>query len=113
MVLYLLLAKVNVYGFSFNAIKLFQSNLSERFQWVNINSNFTEWCKIPLGVSQGSILGHLLFNVFINDIFYFMQEDNICNFADNKLLYSIEDNSEEVKTIFKEELCTFMRIAWS
>ena len=39
-----------------------------------------------------------------------MQEDDMCNFADNNLLYSIEDNSKEVKTIFKEELCSFMRI---
>ena len=67
----LLLAKQ---GFSFNTIKFIQSYLSERFQRVNINSDFSEWCKILLGVPQGSILGSLLFNIFINDIFYFMQD---------------------------------------
>ena len=61
----LLLAKLNAYGFSFNAIKFVQSYLSERFQRVNINNNFNEWCKILLGVPQGSILGSLLFNIFI------------------------------------------------
>ena len=46
----LLFAKLDAYGFSFNAIKLVQSYLSERFQRVNINNNFSEWCKILLGV---------------------------------------------------------------
>ena len=53
----LLLAKLNAYDFSFNAIKLVQSYLSEQFQRVNINNNFREWYKILLGGPQGSILG--------------------------------------------------------
>ena len=98
-----LLAKLNAYGFSFSAVKLVQSHLSERFQRVNINNNFSEWCKILLGVPQGSILGPLLFNIFINDIFYFIQDAYICNFADDHSLYSIEDNLKEVKTILKKK----------
>ena len=53
----LLLAKLDAFGFSFNAIKFVQSYLSERFQRVNINNIFSEWCKILLGVPQGSVLG--------------------------------------------------------
>ena len=71
----LLFAKVNVCGLSFNAIKFVQSHLLERFQRANVNNNFSEWCKILLGAPQGSILGillFLLFNISINDIFYFM-----------------------------------------
>ena len=95
----LLLAKLSAHGFSFNAIKFIQSYSSERFQRVNINSDFSEWCKILLGVPQGSILGSLLFNIFINDIFYFMQDALICNFTDDSSLYSIEDNFKEVKVM--------------
>ena len=82
----LLLGKLNVYGFSFNAIKLVQSYFLERFQRVNENKNFTEWCKMLFGMPQGSILGPLIFN--INDIFYFMQDTYIC-----KLLMIIHYNS--------------------
>ena len=68
----LLLAKLNAYGFSFNAIKFIQSYLLERFQRVNINSNFSEWYKILLRVPLGSILGPLLFNIF-----YFIKDSYI------------------------------------
>ena len=98
----LLLAKLNAYDFSFNAMKFFQSYLLERFQRVNININFSEWYKILLGVSQGSVLGPLLLNIFMNDIFYFIQGAYICNFADDNSLYSIEDNFQEVKTMLKK-----------
>ena len=49
-----------------------------------------------------SIIGSLLFNIFINDIFHFIQEPYTCNFADNNSLYSTGDNFKEVKTIVKK-----------
>ena len=98
----LLLAKLNAYDLSFNAIKIVQSYLSERFQRVNINNNFSEWCKILLRVTQESVLRPLLVNIFINDIFYFIQEAYVCNFDDDNSLYSMVDNFKEVKTILKK-----------
>ena len=100
----LLLAKLNAYGSFFNAIKFVQIFLSERFQMVNINNNFSECCKLLLGVPQGSVLGPLLFNIFINDIFYFIQDDYICNFADYNSYIQLRISFKEVKTNLNFEL---------
>ena len=59
----LLSAKLNAYGFSLPALKLVQSYLLNRKQRTKINSELTSWGKILFGVPQGSILGHLLFNL--------------------------------------------------
>ena len=91
----LLLAKLNLYDLSFNAIKFVLSNLSEQFDRVNIKNNFSEWCK---GEPQESTLGLLLFNTFMKNIFFFMQEAYIRNFADDNSLYLIKDNFKQVKT---------------
>ena len=82
----LLLAKLNAYGFSFNEIKLVQIYFLERFRRVNIINNLGEWCVILLGVPQWSVLDLHLFKIFINNIFYFIQEAFICNFADDNSL---------------------------
>ena len=51
---------------------------------------------------QGAVLGPLIFNIFINDVFYFIQEASIRNVADDNSLYSIGDNFKEIKIISKK-----------
>ena len=68
----LLLAKLNAYGFSKNAIAYVKSYLSNRYQKTNIYNKFSTLKNIYNGVPQGSVLSLLLFNICINDMFYFI-----------------------------------------
>ena len=92
----LLLAKLNAYGFSKNAIKMVHSYLAGRRQRVKINGSFSSWKEMKLGVPQGSVLGPLLFNIFINDIFLLLNETEICNYADDTTIYCSHKELQEV-----------------
>ena len=81
----LLIAKLNAYGFGNKLLKVFYSYLSKRKHYTRVGSAFSTILEILLGVPQGSVLGPLLFNLFINDLLLSCEED-ICNFADDNTL---------------------------
>ena len=82
----LLIAKLHAYDFSLAAIRLVHSYLSNRKQRTRINESYSSWQEILFGVPQGFILGLLLFNIFIRDLFIMMDDINIANYADNNAL---------------------------
>ena len=66
----ILLSKLSAYGLSDEAVLLLSSYLSDRKQQIILNNIVSSWSEIKKGDPQGSILGPLLLNVFINDFFY-------------------------------------------
>ena len=79
----LLIAKLETYGLDNGSLNLLLDYLTFRKQKTKVDSTYSKWSNIRRGIAQGSILGPLLFNIFINDIFMIIEQSDICNFADD------------------------------
>ena len=102
----LLIAKMYAYGFSIDAVTFFYSYLKRRKQNVRINNTHSIFQIFLSGVLQGSILGPLLFNILINDLYLWIRKTDLLNFADNNtistagktiedLIYTLETESQK------------------
>ena len=111
----LLIAKLNAYGFSLPTLRLIHDYLLNRRQRTRTNNSYSKWMEIVLGVPQGSILGPLLFNIFLADLFFIVNSTDIANYADDNtpyatandidsLIASLEEASESLFTWFDNNL---------
>ena len=66
----LLIPKLEAYGFFKNSLNYIQSYFCNRLQRPNVSNNFNLWKNIFAGVPHGAILGPLIFNIYITDIFF-------------------------------------------
>ena len=92
----LLIAKLKYYGIDNGSLRLVLDYFTNWKQKAKIGSSFSPWCDINTGVPQGSILGPILFNIFINDLFFSIKKSEVCNFADDNTQYSCNKNIEHV-----------------
>ena len=108
----ILLLKLKKYGVSGTELQWFESYLTKRKQFVNIKGRSSSLLEIDLGVPQGSILGPLLFILYINDLPLSSKFLSLL-FADDTTLLYTHENLNTLTTIVNEEfqkVCEFFRI---
>ena len=95
--------KLSLCGIKGNLLKWFGSYLKDRLQRVVINGQYSDWANLNAGVPQGSVLGPLLFLIYINDITSVVNFSNIRLFADDTCLFiEVQDRDEAVTQIEKD-----------
>ena len=106
----ILLSKLEKYGIRGNPLKLLQSYLTNRKQYVAINNEQSSLLTLSSGIPQGSTLGPILFNIFINDIAYLpLGSISPFQWADDTAFANTGDNLENLVTSFNEHMNTFYR----
>jgi 3-polyprenyl-4-hydroxybenzoate decarboxylase len=104
----ILLSKLGAIGFSNDEVNWFRSYLSSRSQVVDINNHMSSKLDITCGVPQGSILGPLLFLIYVND----MESAVNCNlflYADDSALVTSGKNSKEIESSLNKELLSLSK----
>ena len=104
----LLIAKMADYGFHLSACKLIARYLHTRKQCVKIQGNRSAWSDVVKDVPQGSILGPLLFNIIINDIFVLDMSCSIYNYANEYCISYSHNNVDCIKSAFRDETNSLM-----
>ena len=103
----ILLHKLSYYGIKYSALDLFKSDLSIRKQYVDFLNNRSAYASINVGVPQGSILGPLLFIIYVNDITASSNIFKFLMYADDTNLFTtinFFENNENPNQYINDEL---------
>ena len=87
---------MDAYGLERNALKLVYDYLSNRSQKTKVGSSFSTYLDIVYGVPRGPIIGPLLFNIDLCDLFFENYSSNFANFADDTTRYECGHSFNEV-----------------
>jgi len=93
----LITSKLKMYVADDKIVELIKDYLSNRRQRVRIGSNLSTWQDIETGIPQGSILGPLLFNIFMNDLAYVVKQSKLSAYADDTQIFYADKDLAKVQ----------------
>ena len=93
----IVIKKLSQYGIQDDELNFFQSYLENRIQCCSVNGKLSDRQKIEYGVPQGSIIGPLLFIIYLNELRLFVTNAQISMYADDTTLYNRIKSVSEIK----------------
>ena len=100
----ILLEKLNYYGVRGIALEWFKSYLTDRQQYVTVGDGTSAKESVNLGVPQGSILGPLLFIIYMNDIPNSSQESKLILFADDTTVLYKSKTTQQLNLLINKDM---------
>ena len=105
----LLLAKFKAYGFTRDALEIRTAYLMGQRQRVKIDGVHSTWRNIKTGVPQGSLLGPLLFNMYVYDLNYFITNTSLRLYADDTTQYASDISPMVLQFVINPNLSVLSR----
>ncbi len=102
----IILSKLPFYGIGGDALHWFHSYLSNRSQRVCVDDNLSSWGSITSGVPQGSILGPLLFVLYINDMPHIVEHSHVNIYADDTEIHASSPDLDLLHSKLQNDLDT-------
>ena len=109
----ILLRRLEKIGFDGNATNLIENFLCERCQRIVLNGIESDWINLKRGVPQGTILGPLLFNNYVNELAKIVEKDHtVVQYANDTFLFTSETDEISSKTKLEHNISKIIDFFW-